>query len=177
MTRLETANLLGVLAAFYPHWDLTEATIEAWHEMLCDLPYQVARAALKRVLARSPRFPAVADIRQEAAAIMRPDLVSPEEAWALVAAAVDQYGYYRECEALEVLPELVRRAARAIGWEQICLDQPGVVRAQFVRIYEGLARREQEATVIPPALRALVAGTGKRLPSGEGEQGARGEPA
>ncbi|MEW6048527.1 MAG: replicative helicase loader/inhibitor, partial [Bacillota bacterium] len=50
MNRAETVQLLAFITAFYPDWKLTEATIEAWHEMLRDLEFEVAKTAVKRVI-------------------------------------------------------------------------------------------------------------------------------
>lgn len=173
MTRQETVKLLAYITACYPAWELTEATVEVWHEMLEDLEFPVALAALKRVIAVQPRVPTIAEIRREAARLLQPDLVEPEAAWAMVAEAVDKYGYYAECQALDSLPGPVARAARAIGWEQICLGDPGVVRTHFMRVYQGLASREREEMLIPPSARALPEGQRKpELPAGTESIGA-----
>ncbi|MBC7336702.1 MAG: hypothetical protein H5U01_10585, partial [Clostridia bacterium] len=72
MTKQETVQLLAYLSAFWPNWNVTKATVEAWHEMLADLDHGVALMALKRVVARVAHFPTIAEIRQEAAAVLRP---------------------------------------------------------------------------------------------------------
>lgn len=162
------------LSAFFPQWELTEATIEAWHEMLEDLEFDLARRALKAVLSRSSGFPRVADIRRAAAEIAAgPEgALTGAEAWEMVRAAVRRYGYYRELEAKASLPAPVARAVDALGWEEICLsEEPGVVRAQFIRIFEQLQERRREETVMPAEVKALLSGVGQALPAGQAEGG------
>lgn len=172
MNRAETVQLLAFITAFYPDWKLTEATIEAWHEMLRDLEFEVAKTAVKRVISRKRYLPTVAEIREEAASLLRPELMSGEEAWALVADAVREFGYYREMDARERMPALVERVVRAIGWDEICLsEEPGVVRAHFIRLYEALARREREDITLPADVKALPAASAPKpraLPAQEG---------
>ncbi|HHY95889.1 MAG TPA: hypothetical protein GX513_12915 [Firmicutes bacterium] len=156
MKRAETVQLLAFITAFYPDWKLTEATIEAWHEMLHDLEFDVVKTAIKRVISRKRFLPTVAEIREETANLLQPEIMSGEEAWAIVANAVREYGYYREMDAREQMPALVEKAVKAIGWDEICLsEEPGVVRAHFMRLYEAMARREREEITLPADTKAL----------------------
>lgn len=176
MTKAETAKLIAFITAVYPGIDIRDGTVEAWHALLGDLPWEVALAATKKVLAEQeiPCLPAVGKIRQAAAQISLPWLLAPAEAWALVNRAVQKYGYYRKQEALAALPEEVRQAVECIGWESIChSEEPEIIRAQFLRAYEQYVNRTRQEIIALPEVRALAerlsleAGSTFALPEGE----------
>lgn len=159
MTKQEVAKLLAFISAVYPNVDLRDGTVEAWHELLGDIPFDLALAATKKVLSEQeiPGLPAVGKIRQAVAAMMTSDMPSAAQAWGMVVEAIKRYGYYRQDEALEALPERVSEAVRCIGWQELCLStEPEIVRAQLMRIYEQYAAKEKQEYSIPADVRALT---------------------
>lgn len=176
MTKQEVAKLLAFVTATYPNVDISDATVEAWYELLGDLPWEVVVAATKKVLAEQeiPCLPAVGKIRQAATNIALPGLLSPAEAWATVSRAIRKYGYYRQKEGLASLPPQVRQAAECIGWRELCLaEDVEVVRAQFMRVYEQYATRKREEVMIPAPVREMIYQLAERfaLPEGGGDDG------
>jgi hypothetical protein len=165
--------LLGWAAANFPAMQERDLrpTAELWYRMLADLPYEVAKAALLKVLATAKYFPTVAEIREAAASIVLPGLPSPAEAWEMVGRVVRKYGYYREKEGLASLPPQVREAVRCIGWKEICLSEDiEVVRAQFFRVYEQYANRKREEAVIPSPVREIIGQLAERFSISAGER-------
>lgn len=159
MTDEQAAYLVALAVANFPNLQEKDLrpTVELWLRMLGDLPYQVVEKALVKVLATAKFFPTVAEIREAASELMQPEGMLPGEAWGLVLEAVKRYGSYRQQEALASLPEDVATTVKYMGWQEICLsEQPEVVRAQFMRIYEQVAARKREEVTVPQEVKALA---------------------
>lgn len=160
MTKTETTKLLALMVAAWPRFEVDDIRLSLWHEMFADVDFAVAQLALKKLMLESPHPPSIADLRRQILAVTSPagDQMEPAEAWALVARAVREHGYYRPREALEFLPERIRATVEAIGWQEICAsEQPDVIRAQFMRMYEQIKRRSEEKALLPPSLREQIA--------------------
>lgn len=172
VTKSETSKLLAILAAAYPRFEVDELKIQVWHEMLSDLDYQIAQMAAKKCISEQKFAPSIAEVRQAAVDIMTPDRKTAGEAWGEVQRAVGYYGYISEAEALESLSPLVATATRQIGWQQICAaTEMGVVRGQFMKIYEQVERRENERLLLPEGVRQRVDRLADKLKHKELEAG------
>lgn len=66
---LERFDLIGELASGYPSQVIAEQTIEVYAKDLFDLPLDVLRTAVEACRKEFRFFPAVADIREKAAAL------------------------------------------------------------------------------------------------------------
>lgn len=166
MTQAEVAKLLTIMASAWPQFEPSEDKVLLWHEMLQDVDYQLAQVALKSLVARRTFPPSIAEFRQEVLAISTPaeDRMAAAEAWGMVVQAIRDYGYYREHEALESLPELVRQTVQFIGWQELCLSQePDVIRAHFMRMYQQVSERRQKEAVLPPALKEAIAAIADKM--------------
>lgn len=162
MTRTEFAKLMAFITAAIDK-PVARPTVDAYFEMLQDLPYNLAAAAVKKIIATDeyPTLPTIGKIRQAAAEISRGHILSAAEAWGMVIKAIHGYGYYREAEALESLPERVAQVVRWMGFQDICMtDRIDVVRGQFLKMYETQQKRESEQALLPPAVRDTIAQIG-----------------
>jgi len=172
MTRAEFSKLMAFITAAVDK-PVARPTVDAYYEMLGDLPYDLAAVAVKKIIATDeyPTLPTIGKIRQAAAEISRGRILSAPEAWGMAIKAIHRYGYYREAEAMESLPEHVAEIVRWIGYQSICMtDKIDVVRGQFLRMYETHQKREQEQALLPPAVRDMMkqlAGGMKMLGDGE----------
>ena len=172
MTRTEFSKLMAFVTAAVDK-PVARPTIDAYFEMLKDLSYDLAAAAVKKIIATDeyPTLPTIGKIRQAAAEISRGHILSAPEAWGMVLKAVHEYGYYREGEALASLPGQVAEVVRWMGWQTICMSEKiSVDRGQFLRMYETHQKREQEQALLPPAVRDMMkqlAGGMKMLGDGE----------
>lgn len=156
MTKTETVKLLAVISAAYPNMQVTEATVEIWNELLGDLELNIALTAAKKLILESPYPPTIADIRKRAVEVMTPpeDRIDAAEAWGEVQRAIRLYGYYREAEALQSMTPRTAKVVRLMGWREICLSEDlGVVRGQFMKMYQQTLDREQKGRLLPDALR------------------------
>lgn len=172
MTRAEFSKLMAFITAAVDK-PVARPTVDAYYEMLGDLPYDLAAVAVKKIIATDeyPTLPTIGKIRQAAAEISRGHILSAPEAWGMVLKAVHEYGYYREGEALAALPEQVAEVVRWMGFQTICMSEKiSVDRGQFLRMYEIHQKREQEQALLPPAVRDMMkqlAGGMKMLGDGE----------
>jgi hypothetical protein len=160
LTKKETSKLLSILAVAYDKFqvDSQGVKLKVWHELLRDIPYQVAQLAAKKLILKSPFPPVIADIRREVASIATSkDKLTATDAWEEVVNAIRYYGYYREKEALGSMNSLVARTVRAMGWREICLESKiGVIRGQFIKMYGQLLKRKQEDDLLPIELRESI---------------------
>jgi len=154
MTQAEAAKLLAVVAAAYASFDVDETKVQVWRELLGDLDLDLVSTAVRRHIAASKWAPTVAEIREEATRLSHPEQMTAGEAWGAVHEAVQRYGYYQPQESLESLPPLVAQAARQIGWSEICLEtNVGVLRGQFMKVYQAMREREEREEVLPANIR------------------------
>lgn len=159
MKKTETVQLLAVINAAFPNIQITEAMVSLWHELLGDIDFNLAKAAVKKLLLESPYPPSIADIRKRAVEILTPEeeKIDAAEAWGEVERAMRFYGYYREAEALESMSPRVAKVVRWMGWRDICLsEEPGVVRGQFLKMYQQVTEREQKEKLLPERLKADI---------------------
>lgn len=174
MTNKEISKLMALATANFPNMQEKDMgpTLVLWREMLADMPYEVAEAALLKVLATTKFWPTMAEIREAALTITGQQGLTPAEAWALVEQANERYGYYRAAEGMRSLPPLVQTVVRALGgFQEICSsEEPAVVRGQFLKMYEQYAAREREMAVLPANVRGLIEGASKLLPRFSGDR-------
>jgi hypothetical protein len=158
MTKKEVAKLLAVLAAAYPKFEVDDLKVHVWHEMLQDIDYEVAGVAAKKLILEKTFPPSIAEVREAITSITSPPQVLPAEAWGEVKCAIRKYGSYREEEALASLSERTREAVRCMDWQELCLSQDpeGVLRAQFMRIYEQVSGREVQERLMPADLQEQI---------------------
>ena len=136
---------MGILASVYEKIErITQDKFlsEQWYSMLSDLTDEQFKKAIELIVKTSKYAPTIADIREKAVSKAE---YTPEEAWAIVYRDLKKYGYYNE----PVYEDWKLEAAKnAIGWHTLCDMQPeekNAVRAHFMRIYQSLVKREQEA--------------------------------
>ena len=166
MTKQEIGALLALATANFPSMQEKDMrpTANLWSEMLSDIPFDIAKAALIKVLATARFWPTVAEIREAAAEIINPQLPSPMDAWGEVVRAVKIYGLYRQEEGLNSLSPITKRVVQNIGWREICLcEQPDIIRGQFRMAYEQYAKREKEEAVLPAEVKQLAGDRNKVL--------------
>ncbi len=84
MTEPQTiVEILTVLAAAYPRFELTSATVRIYEQTLSDIPVDGLKAATLDLIAESKWFPTVAEIRERAFALMAEQDETPDgySAW------------------------------------------------------------------------------------------------
>lgn len=156
MKKTDTIKLLAIINTAFPNMQITESMVELWHELLGDLEFNLAIAAVKKLILESPFPPTIADIRKRAVEIMTPaeDKIDASTAWGEVVHAIRMFGYPRPQEALESMSPRTRKVVEQMGWQEICqATEPGVVRGQFLRMYEAYSAREKQDALLPQKMR------------------------
>lgn len=96
MTKKETVALFGLIAALFPRdekFTHPDATMrDAWAEMLEDIPFEHAKAAIKASVATSPFPPSIAEIRDYATRLNGQRRMTAEEAWGQACEVIKTYG-------------------------------------------------------------------------------------
>jgi len=166
MTRLEFMDAMLFVSNAIGK-DLEKARMDAFWEMLKDLDYAVFRAGCQRVILEHPwpSFPSIAELRQAAADVARGQTteLSPGEAWSIAWSAAGRIDLevdgclQRETEGI---PKIVLEAMQAFGIPALCYGKEPVtiVRAQFIKIFEGLQARDRRSALLPAALVEKIEG-------------------
>ena len=132
--------------------------VSAWSLMLADIPLEILQAAVLKVCRESEFFPSVAQIVAAAEEFdpRSEKLPTAAEAWEEVEQQICSAGIYK---SPVFSSELVRRAARSIGWLQLCSSEnPAADRAHFLRLYESMKNKRKEAREIEQVMK--IAGVG-----------------
>lgn len=165
--RMEFVKVLGYIATAIGK-PVTEGMAEVYYDLLGDLPLDVFQTAAKRVVLEHKwaTFPSVAELREAAAETMRGNVkeLSAAEAWDKAWGAVHDIDLEipHTLYVLEGLPPLVREAIRAFGLPAMVYGKEpvGVVRGQFLKIYEQLAIRDRRRALLPQSVKDEISRIG-----------------
>ena len=160
MTKQDICALVALAASSNPTMQSKDPApiVAAWSLMLADLDPVVAKAAVIKVCRESDYFPSVARIVAAAEELdpRNEKLPTAAEAWEEVEKQICSAGIYKPPVFSS---ELVRRAARSIGWLQLCSSEnPAADRAHFLRLYESMKNKRKEAKEIEQVMK--IAGVG-----------------
>lgn len=180
MTKKETAAMFALISALYPRDEkfakADKEAILAWHEMLEDIPFDVAKAAIKASVATSPFPPQICDIREYATRMTGQRRMTADEAWGIAAEVIRTYssrtvpieGFASntyefvkfgepvkarpsglEYEAKRHCPKDVWEILERMGYADVCASEnPDVIRGQFMRAWSNHDKEEYEKRVI-----------------------------
>lgn len=144
---------------------LSQDRLEAYFDLLGDLPYEILLTAAKRVVLEHPwaTFPSIAELRKAATESTQGTIatLTAAEAWALAWKCIGNTDPEVEgsfARASFDLPAIVIEAIRTFGLMAMCYGKEpiGVVRAQFTAIYEQLAARAARTALFPAALTQAI---------------------
>lgn len=160
MKRADIINLVGVCSINYrnfPEAGKEEALVSLWTTMLEDVEYEVAELAVHKHMSESVYAPTVADIRAKISDIQAPQGLTAMEAWGSVLKSIQQYGSYREKEAIESLDPVTQRVVRNIGFRNLCMSENEMAdRAHFTKAYDVHVNRERSDSLMPARGRELM---------------------
>lgn len=188
MTKTETVQLFAIIKSLFPRDEAfknaTPDMITAWAEMLEDIPFDHAKAAVKATVATSPFPPAISEIRDYATRLTTNRRRPADEAWGIASKCCRAIGYKDYSYVSQPYTSEERAAAfmhkneaddvwavmQNIGYRDLCKGEPDVVRGQFMRAWTGHDREAKEfrvmGTVIPELFRE-ISGTVELLSGGE----------
>lgn len=188
MTKTETVQLFAIIKSLFPRDEAfknaTPDMITAWAEMLTDIPFDHAKAAVKAAVATSPFPPAISEIRDYATRLTTNRRRPADEAWGICSKCCrsigyNDHGYFTpprtsEERAADYMhrqnADDVWAVMQNLGYRDLCKGEPDVVRGQFMRAWTGHDREAKEyrvmGTVIPELFRE-ISGTIELLDGGE----------
>lgn len=142
-----------------------------YHRILRDIDGALLEAATMQWLStKRPFHPSPGELRDMALSLVTRNEPSADEAWIEVLEAIRYPGSWGTPKWSS---ERIANTVKAFGWIDLAqhdIDQRGVVRAQFMRIYEAQAAREHDdrlmLTETRQAVDALIGATAKRLSGG-----------
>lgn len=162
----KVVKILGGLAALYPRYELTEATIAAYHRVLEDVPGDVLDRAALHLGSTNTFFPAAAELRAAAFELVETAQGIPNawDAWTEVTKSFGTNGIY--WGAPDWTHPLIARAVDAIGgYAALCRSENAMAdRARFVQAYETFLLRERDKSRMLPKVREAI----ERIVSGDG---------
>ena len=134
-------------------------SIKVWYQLLKDLPYDLANAAIQRYALTNKFPPSIAEIREQAALLMDGDLTNDwATGWNQVIRAIGVYGQWSEERALKSMDEITRACVKRLGWKELCMSEnPVADRANFRMVYEQLRQQKKDIAALPEGLRQNIA--------------------
>lgn len=146
VTKSEVAGLVAIAIAAFPQYQERDMklTVQAWHQLLADIPFEAAKAALIKLLTTIKYFPTIAELR-EAALRCTTSLPTPEEAWEEVRGKLSGDTYiklkYKNEKPQFSCPE-IEQAVNQLGLEDLLMSENiSYDRTQFLRFYETIRNR------------------------------------
>lgn len=174
MKPIEAKRLVTCLLAMFPSAKVQAATPDyggtagVYEQMLADLEYAPAMAAIQRIAAvhRFPTIlPSIADIREATLTMTHGERRPGGDAWGDVLAEVHRVGSYRTPQFAD---PVTARCVQQLGWQEICLSENQVAdRARFVELYDQLAqtvRRDDLTRDLPAVARHRELRSGEAKP-------------
>lgn len=159
MTREEFKILVKGMKAIYsqPTFIPDQDAFNMWYALMGDLPYDVCNVSIQKYMLTNKFPPTVAEIREMAAGVVNGDPLTWGESWERALNSVRRYGSYNQMEALNSLDPLTRKCVESIGYMQLCTSENIMVeRAHFQKIFEVMAKREQQQKQMPLQLQEAI---------------------
>lgn len=168
MNRHEILKLVWTVKAHWANFqvfegDLLQVQAAAWMDLLDDISFDHARAAVAELDAHGREFaPTPGMIRAQALA--RAGLGAPDFDQALAEAMLTARTVGRTGTPEWSHPAIGNAVAALGGWSAFCnSENPEALRAHFRQAYETAAARADHEAVTPPVVHELVAGLAERL--------------
>lgn len=145
-----------------------EMMLNTWYECLGDLDYHLILQAVKKTIIDSPYPPTIHDIRKNAV-----EMINPTQKRTAIEAWNEAYrmicgGLYMTQEQFEMAsPEVkkffgnVRQVAELARTDIDTVNT--VTKGQFLKQYDVLVQREQEAKMLPPQMQEITKQIAERM--------------
>lgn len=132
-------------------------SVNIWFQMLQDLDYKSASAAIQQYMLTNKFPPTIADIREIAVSINQGEEPDWGDGWEQVLMAIRRFGMYQEGLALESMDEITRTCVKRLGFRNLCLSENiNHDRANFRMIYEQLQERKKKDSQLSLPVKELI---------------------
>ena len=159
MDREQFKTLVKGMKAIYsqPTFIPDQDAFNMWFALMGDLSYEVCNVAIQKYMLTNKFPPTVAEIRELAANVVSGDPLTWGESWERALNAVRRFGSYNQAAALDSLDPLTRKCVDSIGYIQLCMSENIMVeRAHFQKIFDVMAKREQQQKQMPLQLQEAI---------------------
>ena len=172
MNKEETTDIVSLIIAAYPnHYksinvSVMQNTVLIWHEILKEYDVNVVKMALKSYIANDTKgFPPapgqiVVHLKNLVKVNNKEETMNGIEAWGLVSKALRNSLYNSE-EQFNKLPALVQKTVGSPAilkeWASLGVEEvQTVTHSNFLRIYNGVVKREEELDSIPTDVKNAI---------------------
>lgn len=173
MNTKETAAVMDILSVAYPQFYRgmgpaeKKAAVDLWARMFKDDPLQIVLAAVKRLIATDTKGfpPAIGAVKEQIWRIQNPQRLTEQEAWQMVAKAVNTSNAERSFS--ELPPEvrhIVGSPVQLTEWGR--MDEAAfqsVVASNFQRSFRARKENEKERAKLPQDVRRFELDAAKAL--------------
>lgn len=166
MDRKQFAIYASALRTYFPKENIlpNDQAMALWFKQLQDIPYDVAEIALNKWVAVNKWSPSISEIRQTAIELMSGESKDWGDAWEEVLKAINNYGSYREEDALNSLDNTTKKVVKRLGFRNICMSENiEADRANFRMIYTNQVERDKQDAQLPESLKQLMGGVTKKI--------------
>lgn len=170
MDRVQTATILSVLKAAYPHafQNTTRADAEAmlnlWAMMFAEESYEEVNAAITSLIAtRTAGYsPTIGEVKEQIRKVHHHSDIDETSAWVLVSRATRNSSYH----SLEEYAKLPPEVQRAVGspeqlrqWAMMDAETvESVISSNFKKAFRTQAQRQADTEKLPPQIREMIGG-------------------
>lgn len=163
MTRDETKTILLIMMTTWPNYrpEMRKELVDIWHDLIGDLTYSAALAALKAYAQTdiSGFAPSVGQLRAKVVELTSRQSMSEAEAWEAIVRAVRRSSYYSVEEFNKLSPELQEavggpetlRSLAAEDESRIGFAKPGIMKN-----FQIAQQRQRERLQLSADVRALL---------------------
>lgn len=162
MNKKDFSVAMTVLGTAY-NKEFTNEQLSVWYEFFYDVPLEIFKSAIKRLIVKNKFLPSIAEVKQEIAIITNPTLqLNAEEEWEKVIATIRQYGSYRASEAIKTLNPFTRKIVNMLGYNKLCLSENiAWERKQFIELFNSY--QEKDEKILKINTKQLTSTEGKRI--------------
>jgi hypothetical protein len=132
---------------------LEKEQIDLWTKLLQDIPDDIVMVAAQQLSVELVFFPALAELRNKALSLMKPNYPTWGEAWEECHNRGNKFSWEKDDEFSN---PVVKKAYECLGnWDTLLTDDVPTARAQFRQIYESLVLRAENDIKLLPESRAV----------------------
>jgi hypothetical protein len=167
MTEKETVRIVTLIVMSYPaseklkDEETLKGMIGIWKTMFKDDDAQAVEFAVQKHVATNKWPPSIAEIREQMAMFLHPEIIPPDIAWAAVKDLLVSESEFSEPDLYKSFPPQVARVVETIGWSTLrelhkghySGNKDGMDRVAFMDLYKPVYARDMEQAMLPQALK------------------------
>jgi hypothetical protein len=160
MNKQEILKIFSIFNVCYPKFiesGKEEVMVEVWYQMLKEYQYDYVMLSSQNHIKKSKFAPTIHDIIEGITDLQNIGRIDAMTAWGIVTKAIRYYGYYRQLDALNSMPQDVAKIVESMGWQNLCMSENEIAdRAHFTKAYDTMQKREQQLALMGDQLTKLI---------------------